>query len=187
MQRTSNSIYGGLGLALLGFTGGCARPGGVAVDTAPASTTFESSSTPEQSCAIAAVPRHQAIVDNLARAERLLERFEEHAVRFPVDGAKFGSKEIAPELSRIGDALLVALIDPQCQLSAAQSTALKDTVKSLKVVESLLRTEQIRPTVFFSNVRGEEKNITACFEAKAELAIAKGFFTGGLLIESLAE
>lgn len=177
-QLKNNSLYGGACLALLSLTTGCGSPSDSSSSSVAHTASQDPSKTAEAPPARATQPGHQRIVDNLTQAERLLEQFEQATERVPLEGLKMGSHEISPELAKVADQLLTDLVNPELGLTGTQSAVLENTVESLKVVASLLQVEEVRPKVFFSNVRSEERNVAWLKQAGARLQIAKAFFAG---------
>ena len=169
---------------MLGVTAGCTTPANSDPDSGAQIAPLGASKTVELPRTIASEPGRQGIVDNLVRAELLLERFEQVTERAPVEGLKLGSHEIYPELDRIGDELLTDLVNSELRLTDGQSAVLADSVKLLFVVARFLKNEEIRPTVSFSHVRSHEKNVALLYQARASLRIAKSFFAEASPVKS---
>ena len=179
MRGPSNaSTVGAAVLTLASFGAGC-RPTPIdverSVNTAPVYTPTVAEVSEHIS---AARPQHQKLLDQVVRAEKLLEVYHDHW--FSSSGTpEIGMVQIAPELKAINLSIDSSLVREDSQFTERQSIALEQASKSLRVATRLMDDGELRGGVYGGDSTRSSK-LDVLYRAQVDLTFARLHLEGAI-------
>jgi hypothetical protein len=179
MFRQTTSPAAVMTLALATFGCGCSR-GPIDVEKVIKDTPLYVPQAAEASeHATAAKSQHQEILNQVIRAEKLLEAYR--ALCFSPDGLSsltIGKDQIAPELASIYAKMDLALMREDSDFTTRQSVSIEQSSKSLRIVTRLLETEELREGWYVDG--GWATNLDHLYETQGDLAFTRLHLSGAI-------